>query len=898
MAFDIVVRDRIQASIVSKLRLIGQEAGKSSSILARMRTNMSRMGQATGMATVTGRVSTLNGHLATTNKRLTTMAQGFDRATNRARRLLSGVLLLQASDSITQSLDTFENIQNRLRGVSNVRNPLGDLDQVATQERLLELNRQLFDVAQRARVPVGELAKTYRRLDIALNQVGASQEESIRITETVSKMLTLSGATAGETASSLLQLSQAFNKGKLDGDEFRSVAELMPQAITKIAEVLGITRGEIFDFAEEGKITTEVMRKAFGELADEVDEDFGRIKRTVGQALTQLFNEITFAFGGSPNGTSFLDTLINGIDWVKNNLPTVINLFKALGTVMAVHSIGGFVANFFTLEGLLSNLTFGLSATIGYFAFFADEILVLGDGVTTLQDIFVGLYQTLTQYFFNGEGILSSLFNPETAQSFFDMVWPILKSLTNGILYIGQVGMAVWDTWFALPWDKFGLIAAEAIKVPFAAVWNLIYGAISYGVLGLIDMFDKFMDFLLMKAHELVSLVTKAIGQIGMLTPAMDTTLNQITDGIIAVQRFSLDDLFEGNKNYSSFEEFLAAGKFDISGMTTEIQNAAALGSKAWTDSMKSSTEAIGGFYDSVTTKARANADARIQEEQRYQQSIQANPGALRGSTKTFFGNQKFSPFHKARQGQSTTTETVAALKKINSVPDGFKDRKESVQDFNEGMTKTSAIAGTIATKLTTTNLALNSSEQAVAKYVNSAIVWLDVLQQKAIQTGQVIENSQVSAWDAATRAAKNYATVASSNQGGLYDFETQEGQSRIRSNIMSGFASGGYTGGGSRSSVAGVVHGQEFVMPAAQTQRYRAELESMRAGRTVGNSGITVNIQNYGNSTHEVQQISANEVRIIAREEASGAVSKQLSNPNSSVSKSMRSNLNVKRRR
>ncbi|SHE68197.1 hypothetical protein SAMN02745157_0701 [Kaistia soli DSM 19436] len=46
------------------------------------------------------------------------------------------------------------------------------------------------------------------------------------------------------------------------------------------------------------------------------------------------------------------------------------------------------------------------------------------------------------------------------------------------------------------------------------------------------------------------------------------------------------------------------------------------------------------------------------------------------------------------------------------------------------------------------------------------------------------------------------------------------------------GFADGGWTGGGGRGQVAGVVHGQEFVVNAAATSRNRALLEAINEGR------------------------------------------------------------------
>lgn len=58
----------------------------------------------------------------------------------------------------------------------------------------------------------------------------------------------------------------------------------------------------------------------------------------------------------------------------------------------------------------------------------------------------------------------------------------------------------------------------------------------------------------------------------------------------------------------------------------------------------------------------------------------------------------------------------------------------------------------------------------------------------------------------------------------------------------IKGYRSGGYTGDVGRSDVAGVVHGQEFVVNAAATRRYRGLLESLNAGG--GGGGGTVNVQ------------------------------------------------------
>lgn len=131
------------------------------------------------------------------------------------------------------------------------------------------------------------------------------------------------------------------------------------------------------------------------------------------------------------------------------------------------------------------------------------------------------------------------------------------------------------------------------------------------------------------------------------------------------------------------------------------------------------------------------------------------------------------------------------------------------------------------------------------------------------------------------------------------------------------GFKDGGYTGNMGANEVAGVVHGKEFVFDAAATQRIgTGNLERMRSGNTSEapyrqepqvQLGVTVNIQNYGtNKDFDVQQISKDEVVIIARDVAKqivqddvpNIVAGEIASPNSRTSKSLNTNTDVKRRR
>lgn len=129
------------------------------------------------------------------------------------------------------------------------------------------------------------------------------------------------------------------------------------------------------------------------------------------------------------------------------------------------------------------------------------------------------------------------------------------------------------------------------------------------------------------------------------------------------------------------------------------------------------------------------------------------------------------------------------------------------------------------------------------------------------------------------------------------------------------GFQKGGYTGGGPVNKVAGVVHGQEFVMPAAQTKLYRPLLEAMRSGRSVGtqtvrknegSSGGNVIIHNYTDSQVAVKENQNGDKEITMRRIAIEAVRSEgprifasnLQNGNSRESKAINRSFKTQRKR
>ena len=146
--------------------------------------------------------------------------------------------------------------------------------------------------------------------------------------------------------------------------------------------------------------------------------------------------------------------------------------------------------------------------------------------------------------------------------------------------------------------------------------------------------------------------------------------------------------------------------------------------------------------------------------------------------------------------------------------------------------------------------------------------------------------------------------------QGGFFGFAMAAavgaaGFANIAS-IASTFEVGGWTGG-IAGRPAGLVHGEEFVVRAGPAARNRRLLEAMNAGASLSSAAVPVAaprvvFENHGTSKVIEQQITPEEIRLIARDEvhreAPRAVAADLQHANSRVSRALSTNTKTERRR
>ena len=203
----------------------------------------------------------------------------------------------------------------------------------------------VFAISQRTSTALDSTATLFGRLTSALKDQGGSQREVLGLTETINKALAVSGATAAETSSVIVQLSQAFAAGRLSGDEFNSINDAGPRLMQALAKSMGVTVGELKALAEAGKLTSEQLRIAFsGEQAKKIAEEFSQLPLTIERSLVQLDNAFTRFIGQQDRASGVSVAVASSIQGLSQNFDSL----SAVIGVVAVAALGRLIATLAT----------------------------------------------------------------------------------------------------------------------------------------------------------------------------------------------------------------------------------------------------------------------------------------------------------------------------------------------------------------------------------------------------------------------------------------------------------------------------------------------------------------------------------------------------------------------
>ena len=144
------------------------------------------------------------------------------------------------------------------------------------------LKQKTFTASQQSGADYGQQLDSIAKLKM-LTKGLFNDAEAVKFTSTLDKAFKVSGTSAGEASAAMYQLNQAMTSGKLQGDEFRSVMENAPILAQKIAESMGVSMAQLKKLGSEGKITSDVIKKAVLGSADDIEAKYNQMPLTFGK---------------------------------------------------------------------------------------------------------------------------------------------------------------------------------------------------------------------------------------------------------------------------------------------------------------------------------------------------------------------------------------------------------------------------------------------------------------------------------------------------------------------------------------------------------------------------------------------------------------------------------------
>lgn len=327
-----------------------------------------QMQQASGNAVDTKALNSIRIGLAECNGTIREIEANYRRATAQGEQLAEVVqktsyeerrlnqAISAGNDGMDSMLDKAKNIATTIGVGMGIKKLIALSDQMtSTNARLAllvtdngsvsELEQKIMASAQRSRAAYFDTAAAVASMGAnAGNAFDHDMDQVIAFMEQVNKQFVIGGATAQGQSAAMLQLTQAMAAGALRGEELNSILENAPGIARAIEQYMGIAEGSIKEYAQEGKVTAEVVKNALFSVAEETNAKFDNMSRTWGQVWTQWAN--TALKASQP--------LLAVVNWLANNISIIGPIVLGVGAAFLVFQIAAHWTQITTFVNILS----------------------------------------------------------------------------------------------------------------------------------------------------------------------------------------------------------------------------------------------------------------------------------------------------------------------------------------------------------------------------------------------------------------------------------------------------------------------------------------------------------------------------------------------------------------
>lgn len=258
-----------------------------------------------------------------------------------------------AADVAMRIADSFAQIPSRIMAASDAYAGMqARLQMVAgNAAEAKQMNDMIFQSALRARGSYDGMLDSAAKIAMTAKEAFPDAQQVVPFVEEIQKLFAIGGTGIQQQRDAMLQLTQALGSGRLQGDEFRSIAEAAPLIEQMVAKELGVTQGELKKLSSQGVITADILRDAILNNANEINAQFDQMPMTW-SAMMQNMGSIA---------ERAMVPVYNAVQGIANS-PTVQAAFNGLAAAFTVFgnvagaAVNGVVAGFSFLMNTISGL--------------------------------------------------------------------------------------------------------------------------------------------------------------------------------------------------------------------------------------------------------------------------------------------------------------------------------------------------------------------------------------------------------------------------------------------------------------------------------------------------------------------------------------------------------------
>ena len=238
-----------------------------------------------GFDQMTAAIKEGNSALIDTIENQSRLGRETQKTNDQASKLLSTIKRIAAATGVTTLVRSFLDFSDTQAQINARLNLMNDGFQTTN-----ELSEMIYQSALRSKAAYSDTADAVGKMGLNAGNAFSSNQELIAFTEQVNKQFKIGGASAQEQSNAMVQLTQAMAAGVLRGQDLNSILAAAPGIARTIEESMGWASGSIKQYAEDGKVTAQVVKNALLDMADQTNQKFESIPMTLSDAMTQAQN--------------------------------------------------------------------------------------------------------------------------------------------------------------------------------------------------------------------------------------------------------------------------------------------------------------------------------------------------------------------------------------------------------------------------------------------------------------------------------------------------------------------------------------------------------------------------------------------------------------------------------